>query len=266
MLTWQQELDKEKTDPYIYHSFEVGKDTIILLRKTIGIELSTDGGNTWTWLAKKIWRFDEITVDDKGTWWGLERWKGIHEASYCRMYKSEDLGKTWQGYTFYTNLFFPYHIYSQPHQPLAITNFWDNKIYLLSGNDPQHHWHFYKQLPKKDDFADISVDNYFVDAGMNGENKLYVKRKNGKADTLMHFIKASNIYNIEKTKDTLFVSGPTDNNSSYFATVVNEHQLKEYTVPGVDLEMKKTALNHIYLSCSSGAYLFKRNKLIHIFK
>ena len=109
---WQQQLAEAEKDHTIYSAVELTKDTIILLRRSVGLEFSTNGGKTWKWIAKQFFRIDELTVDDKGIWWALERWKGIHEPSYCRMYKSIDNGKVWQEYTFNTSVFFPYHIYS----------------------------------------------------------------------------------------------------------------------------------------------------------
>lgn len=262
-ITWEQWLKEAEKDHEIYGAFEPSKNTMVLLRRSLGIELSTNGGKRWEWRAKKTGRFDEMTVDNKGIWWGLVRWKGIHEVSYCRIFKSADRGKTWDGYIFNTNVFFPYHIYSKPNQAFAVSTFNDKKVYSLSGNDPQRHWQYVKQLPKEDEMADISTDNYFID---RQDNKLYVKRKGGKTDTLMDFKKAD-IYQIEKIKDTIYVAGSALNNpDSYFATVVKEHILKEYVIPGLDLNITKTQFNHIFLTATTGAYLLKNDKLIHIFK
>ncbi|MDB4918607.1 hypothetical protein [Mucilaginibacter sp.] len=263
-ITWEQALKEAEKDRAIYGAFEPSKNTIVLFRRFLGIELSTNGGKSWEWLAKKLNRLDEITIDNKGIWWGLVRWKGIHEASHCRIFKSADCGKTWDGYIFNTNVFFPYHIYSKPNQAFLVINFWDKKVYSLLGNDPQHHWQYVKQLPKEDEMADISADNYFID---RHDNKLYVKRKGGKTDTLMDFRKAYEIYQIQKINDTIYVAGPALNNAdSYFATVAKEHILKEYVIPGLDLNITKTQFNHIFLTATTGAYLLKNDKLIHIFK
>jgi len=264
-ITWEQELKEAEKDHEIYDIVELSKDTIILLRHSIGIELSTNGGKTWQWLGKKIFRLDELTVDNKGIWWGLERWKGIHEPSYCIMDRSFDRGKTWDRFIFHPLLFFPYHIYSKPHEQLAITNFGDNKVFSLSGSDPQHNWRCIKQLPEKDLLAEISIENYFVSRD-NDNNKLYVKRKSGKVDTLMSFTNAYNIYYIEKTKNKIYVAGTTpDGINSYFGYIVNEHMLKNWIVPGGDVNMIKTQMGHIFLTCATGAYLFKNNQLIQIF-
>lgn len=252
-------------DHEIYGAFQISKKTIILLRCSNGIELSNDKGKTWKWLGKKIWGLNEFTVDNKGIWWGLERWKGIHEPSYCTIHKSTDLGKTWIGYTFNPGIFFPYHINSKPFEKLSITNYWDNKIYELEGNDPQHHWKYIKQLAKDDELSDLSVENYYISRA-NDNNKLYVKRGNGKTDTLLSLTKAYNIYYIQKYKNIIYVAGPKDGNDSYFAIIVNEHLIKEFTIPGGDLNMSVKAFNRIILTSTEGAFLLQDNKLTHIFK
>ncbi len=265
-VSWEKMLVQAEKDHEIYGAFELSNDSIILLRRSVGIELSTDQGKTWKWLGKKIFRIDEFTVDNNGVWWGLERWKGIHEPSYCRLHKSTDLGKTWESYMFYPSVFFPYHIFSKPHQPLAVTNFGDNKVFILSGNDPRHHWQYVKQLPKSEHFADVSVGEYSVSRD-NDNNKLYVKRKTGKVDTLLSFTKAYNIYKIEKASNVIYVAGPATNGiDSYFAVIKNEHLLKEFTVPGGDINLIKTQLGHIFLTSTTGAYLLQHNQLISIFK
>jgi len=262
-LSWERELTEAKKDHEIYGAFQLSNDTIILLRRSIGIELSANRGKTWQWLGKSIYGINEFTVDDKGRWWGLERWKGIHESSYCRIHKSMDLGKTWEEYTFSTEVFFPYHISSNPHQPLSVT-LWNNKVYTLQGSDPRHDWKYVKQLAKKEYLSDIFVKNYFVS---RKNNKLYVKRTNGRTDTLTSFIKAWDIYQIEKYKNVIYVAGSTaEGNNSYFATVVNEHLLRDFTVPGVDINMTKKSFNRIILTSTLGAYLFQNDKLVHIFK
>ncbi|MCO5947288.1 hypothetical protein [Mucilaginibacter flavidus] len=267
-FSYEQWLKQAEKDHEIYAAFEPSKNTIVLLRRSVGFEFSENQGKTWSWLGKEMGGINEISVDDKGTWWAMERWKGIHEPSYCRMYKSVDFGKTWEGYIFSPLLFFPYHIYSKPNQQLTVTNYWDNKVYSLLGNDPRHHWKYIKQLPKDDGMADDSVENYFIDKHLSDDNKLYVKRKSGKTDTLIDFKKAGAIYSIEKIKDIIYVAGPAVNyaDSSYFAIIKNERVVKEYVIPGVDLNISKTQFNHVFLTATTGAYLLKNDKLIHIFK
>lgn len=50
----------------------------------------------------------------------------------------------------------------------------------------------------------------------------------------------------------------------FFSCHRGKHDV-ENVVPGVDLNIKITQFNHVFLSSSAGAYLFKDNKLIHIF-
>ncbi len=262
--TWRQMLTEDEKDRQIYNAYEISKDTIVLLRRSMGIEISTNGGKKWNWMGKDI-EVNEFTVDNKGIWWSLDRWKGIHEASYCRVHKSADLGKTWQTYVMNTNVFFPYHIYSKPRQPLEVKT-WDNKVYLLSGDDPTHHWRFIKQIPEANWLADISVNNYGI-SRENDDNKLYVKRKNGETDTLFHFTKAYNIYQMEKIGNVIYVAGPdTTGFNDYFATITNERDVEEYTVPGGDLNIYISPLNHIFLMSGSGAFMFKNKKIIQIYK
>ncbi|GAA3988437.1 hypothetical protein GCM10022210_46680 [Mucilaginibacter dorajii] len=266
-MSWEQMLADAGKDHKICGTFDVSKDTIVLLRGSFGIELSTDHGKTWTWLGKKIFRLNEFTIDDKGTWWGLERWAGIHEPSYCMIHSSVNAGKTWITYEFNTNNFFPFHIDSKPREPLEITDFRSKKIYRLSGRDASHNWQFVKQLPENDNqIADLSVENYFI-SNNNDNNKLYVKRENGITDTLMSFKKAYNIYNIKKIKNTVYVTGPSSGDiNSYFAVIKNERLLQEFTIPGGDINLIKTQFNRIYLNSTSGAYQYKNNKVINIYK
>lgn len=252
----------------IYDCLEISKNVIILIRRSHGLELSVDNGRTWEWIGKELPAINEITVDDKGVWWALERWKGIHESSYSVIIKSTDFGKTWKQYVFDTSVFFPYHIYSKPHEPLAITTFSDNKVYRQFGADVQKDWKFIKQLSKEDDFAEVSAGNYHI-TRKNDDNKLYVKRKGGVADTLMDFKKAYNIYDIKKVKNKLFIAGPSgggDYDNSYFAIITYENKRKEFKIPGVDLNIRVTQSNRVFLLCSSGAYRLDGDKLNHIYK
>ena len=266
-ILWEQRFVEAQKDHEIYGAFDVSADTTILLRRQLGIELSPDRGKTWIWLAKKIFRIDEFTIDDKGTWWGLERWKGIHEPSYCRIHFSEDAGKTWETVEFNTGILFPYHICSKPCHPLEISDFWTKKMYRPLSNKPLGHWQFLKQLPNHDnDIVDLSVENYFV-SSENYLNKLYVKRKNGSIDTLVSFPKAYNIYDIQKYENVIYVAGPSaTGDNSYFAEIKNERLSREFTVSGVDLSLTRTRFDHLYLTSSDGAFQYKKGILIHIFK
>ncbi|SEP37790.1 hypothetical protein [Mucilaginibacter sp. OK283] len=264
---WQRMLNRAEKDHEIYGAFDVSKDTIILLRRSVGIELSADNSKTWKWLGKKIFRIDEFTIDDKGIWWGLERWMGIHEPSYCRMHSSNDAGQTWTTYEFNTSIFFPFHINSKPRQPLEVIDGWSKKVHRLVGGDASQNWRFIKQLPDNDnDITDLSVGNYFI-SNDNDHNKLYVKRQNGKTDTLMSFTKAYNIYEMELSKNTIYVAGPdTSGKNSYFAVIKNEKLLHEFTIPGGDINLIKTQFNHIYLTSTDGAYQYKNNSVVNIYK
>ncbi len=264
---WAHILKRAEKDHEIYGAFDISKDTIVLLRRSVGIELSADGGKTWKWLGKTIYRMDEFTVDNKGVWWGLECWKGIHEPSYCRMHSSADAGKTWTTYEFNTNIFFPFHINSKPGQPLEVIDGWSKKVSRLSGEDASHNWQYIKQLPDHDNnIADISAGNYFI-SNDNDHNKLYVKRQNGKTDTLMSFTKAYNIYEMEMSKNTIYVAGPdTSGKNSYFGVIKNEKLLREFNVPGGDIHLIKTRFDHIYLTSTDGAYQYKNNSIITIYR
>lgn len=266
-ISWEQELAEAQRDHEIYGAFDISPDTVLLLRRSRGIELSSDQGRNWTWMGKEIFRLDEFMVDDKGTWWGLERWKGIHEPSYCRMYSSKDAGKTWKRYVLNTNVFFPYHISSQPHQPLEAVDFWSKKLYRLPGSNPLARWTFLEQLPDSDNtVADLSVGPYAV-SRETGNNKLYVKRPNGSADTLLSFTKASDIYCLTRRKDMIYAAGPdTSDKSSYFAIIKNERLLKDITIPGVDLNITVTRFGHVYLTCTEGAFEYKDDRLVPIFR
>lgn len=241
---------------------ELSGNRTVLMRRA-GLELSVDGGRTWKWIARDLTGVREFTEDDKGTWWAISYWIGIHEASYCYLSRSLDKGKTWVGYTFNTYVFFPYDIYSIPGSPLGIVNRRDDKVYVLSGNDPRHNWKPVKQLPDHNTYADISSENYFVS---RSNDKLYTKTKNGKTDTLTNFPKASRIDEIANVNDIIYVAGSSlKDGASYFAVVKNRQQLTEYDSFPPFLRMEKTQFGHIYLYSYEGAYRFKKGKLIHIF-
>ncbi|RZK09718.1 MAG: hypothetical protein EOO43_21000 [Flavobacterium sp.] len=106
-IRWEQLRAAEEKYPGIRGVFDVSVDTIVLLRHSLGIEVSSDRGMSWIWLAKDINRFNEFTIDDKGLMWGLELWIGIHEPSYCRMHSLQDKGKTWKSYELDAQKFFP---------------------------------------------------------------------------------------------------------------------------------------------------------------
>jgi hypothetical protein len=246
---------------------DVSKDTILLLRQSYGIELSTNRGKTWTWLAKDVFRFDEFTVDDKGIMWGVERWKGIHEPSYCRMYSSADRGQTWNRYELKPLRFFPYHIHSMPHRPLEMSNLWDDKVYRLEGNNPLFRWQFIKQLPNDESRSTEDKRNPYFTIREKEYEQLCVKRKNGLIDTLVDFKNVYEIKQIENYNNMIYVAGLLpDYNSSYFAIIKNERLLKEFTVPGFDLNITRTSLGRIYLTSSAGAFLFAKNSVVPVFK
>jgi hypothetical protein len=256
---WLLEVEKSHS---VIGVVELSKSKVILFREA-GIELSINGGRTWKWIAKDLSGIREFTEDDKGTWWAISYWIGIHEASRCDLYQSLNKGKTWTSYAFNTDLFFPYHIDAAPGKPLGILNWRDDKLYVLSGNDPRHNWQFVKQLPDHNNWTDISVENYFIS---RSNNKLYVKRKSGKTDTLTNFPKAFQIRDIAKVDNVIYVTGSSlKDGASYLATLKNEHELTEYDFFPQSLEMKITQFGHIYLYNYEGAYRFINGKLIHVF-
>lgn len=266
-ILWNKQLAEAKEDHTIYSAVELSKDTIILLRRSIGLEYSTNGGKTWKWIAKNIFRIDELTVDDKGIWWALERWKGIHEASYCRIYKSIDKGKTWTAYVFNTSIFFPYYFYSKPHQKLAISTQFENTVYQLSGTNPKRNWQFIKNQPNDNQIDTVSTGNYFIhDSGY--DDALCVKHDNKAIDTLIRFKKASRIYYIEQKNNFLFVAGPAKGGIDlYFAVIRNKKIKKEIILSGGgDFKLQQSGLGNIILTGSSGAYVYKNNELKQIYK
>lgn len=268
IITWKERIAAAEKDPGIRGVFEVSRDTIILLKRTLGIELSPDGGKSWVWLAKNIFGFNEFVIDDKRIMWGLEKWVGIHEPSYCRIHSSEDKGKTWKSYELNTNKFFPYHISSLPYAPLEVVNYSNKKLYRLEGLNPLAKWLFIKQLPNRDNNkpVELSVDSYSITQNSDN-NKLYVRRPNGSTDTLITFTKADNIYYLEKSKDMIYVAGPSSNEqSSYFAVIKNEQLLRDFTVPGLEVKLIKTNLGRIYLTSTEGAFQYKGHRLVNIFQ
>jgi len=265
-ILWAQQLAESKKDHTIYSAVELSKDSIFLLRRSVGLEYSTNGGKTWKWIAKNIFRIDELTVDDKGIWWALERWKGIHEASYCRMYKSTNEGKTWKMYTFNTSIFFPYHIYSKPHQKLAISTQFENTVYQLLGTDPRHNWQFVKKQRDDNQHNVVSAGNYSIQVS-GYDDALCVNRNDKTVDTLIRFTKAYRIYYIEHKKNQLFLAGPAKQGMDlYFAVIKDEKIQKEIFLSGGDCQMQKSQLGNIILTGSSGAYIYKNDALKHIYK
>jgi hypothetical protein len=121
-------------------------------------------------------------------------------------------------------------------------------------------------LPNSEgDSADHKEESYFT-INEKGYEQLCVKRKNGLADTLVDFKKVFDIKSMVINKNLIYVTGIlTDYRTSYFAVIKNERIFKEFTLPGIELTVSKTPLNHIYLSNSRGAFLYTKNRLVHVY-
>ncbi len=125
-------------DRSISNILPLNGDTLIATKWNQGILLTYDAGKTWQELHPNM-LLKLITIDNKGTIWGLNSWRGIHERSYSRIYKSEDKGRTWSKTEFDLQKFFPMEIVSKPGTTLQITTI-DKKIYTLNGENILTDW------------------------------------------------------------------------------------------------------------------------------
>jgi hypothetical protein len=247
-------------DHSIYGVYELSADSLVLIKRR-GFVLQTAKGMHWKWLAKDIGGINEFTADNIGNWWLLQRWKGIHEASYSRLYRSSNKGKTCQRYEFNTNVFFPYSITSAQHQPLQIKTFYNNKVFRLVGSNPQHNWQFLKKLPDEEWGRDVSAGKYFI---TSFSNKLYTK-ENGKADTILSFLRISKLYQIEQINNALYITGENkDDGGEWFLVVANKHIINKQLFSRVTIT--KTQHKHLYVIAEGKPYRFQNGKLISIHK
>lgn len=132
------ELGKKMYPSSTYDLLPVTEDTLIAATQYNGLVLTIDAGKTWK-EVKSPGRINELTFNNKRQLWGLKSWKGIHEADFCFLYLSNDLGKSWTKFELDTKNVFPKTFYSQPSQPLRIVDY-AGKVFQLKDVNPTLSW------------------------------------------------------------------------------------------------------------------------------
>lgn len=247
-------------DNVINDVVDISKDTIIAVKHSRGLLLTTNGAKTWRDIFPDQLT-KESTIDDHGVVWAFDSWKGIHEASYSRLSGSTNLGKTWNKAEFDINKFFPLHIYSKPHEPLCIITR-DYKIYRLTGKNLYTDWKFTDSIPRQEEFLNpYYVIPYDID---NYDTLKLLRKVNHVTDTLLTLNNAGDVSNMIKVKDTLFLAGNTKDHKAYFASVTLNKKYKEYKVAGKFACVKQGRQGHIWVYGDAGLYLKVKNNLIKI--
>lgn len=132
------ELGKKMYPSSTYDLLPIAEDTLIAATQYNGLVLTTDAGKTWKEIESPG-RINELSLDNKGQLWGLKSWRGIHEADFCFLYLSSDLGKSWTKFELDTRNVFPKTFYSQPKQPLRIVDY-EGKVFQLKDVNPTLSW------------------------------------------------------------------------------------------------------------------------------
>lgn len=145
------ELGKKRYPSSTYDLLPIAKDTLIAATQYNGLVLTTDAGKTWRELESPG-RINELTLDNKGQLWGLKSWMGIHEADFCFLYFSNDLGESWLKFELDTKEVFPKTFYSQPRQPLRIEDY-EGKIFQLEDAHPKLSWTLIDSVSERNDIG-----------------------------------------------------------------------------------------------------------------
>jgi hypothetical protein len=214
-------------------------DTVIVCAKRNSeIVMSENGGTTWASISKCY--VDQLTIDDKGTIWGIKSWIGIHEPSFSELYYSKNRGKSWVKNTFDTKVFFPVKIFSEPHQKLSVLSFSD-KVYELRGNNI------------KGDWAEIgSVDTN----RMNQVSGLHNEREFKKMNSRFDLSDWSICLDVLENNDTVYMAGEGIDRKAYFSMFPNKNQQFKYKMDGTQATgIKKDLSNRIWVFGDAGLFL-----------
>ncbi|MEO6521023.1 MAG: hypothetical protein ABIN91_05055 [Mucilaginibacter sp.] len=239
---------------------DVSADTIVIL-KGDAIEMTLNHGKTWTTISTSRY-INQLTIDDKGVFWGLYSWLGIHESSKGWMVKSSDFGKHWQGYDFNIKSFFPYYIMSSTGQPLKVMAS-DYKIFKLTGPDLKKDWTYSEKVNSPEDFIQENIYHKYAgeyridDSRVPGLKLLKVSK--GRVDTLLHLSDVTSISSMMVIKDTLYIAGfvHSDKTKSepYFASVSNERKLLRYKLYGGLPQVSKGTDGRVWIYNNRGLFL-----------
>ncbi|QIL75067.1 WD40/YVTN/BNR-like repeat-containing protein [Hymenobacter sp. HDW8] len=159
-----KKFDRPKFDPAVFDLLAISSDTLIAVKWHGGFSITTDAGKNWQTLhqtpkSKGYVYFKYMMFDNNRILWGLDSWKGIHEADYSRISYSSDFGKTWKTKEFQTEDFFPYKFYSKSNKKLQIITF-NGKVY--EANDKlASKWNYVKYVPTLDNSENPADYNTF---------------------------------------------------------------------------------------------------------
>lgn len=158
-----------KFDPAVFNLLPISGDTLIAVKWHGGLSITTNAGLSWRTIhedpkQKNFVYFKHLMFDKNRILWGLDSWKGIHEADYSRLSYSTDLGEHWtMKNDFNTADFFPYTFRSKVHDPLRIATF-DGNIYESRGRFADT-WSLVMHQPDLDNTRNDTIynDYYFDD-------------------------------------------------------------------------------------------------------
>jgi hypothetical protein len=253
-------------DKTVQNVIDISKDTIIAFKYKNELILTTDGGVNWTTLENTFY-LNEFTLTDKNILIGIHSWQGIHEADFCRLYFSKDLGKIWDTITFDTNKFFPIKITSNPKEQLCVQTA-NYKIYKLTGENLNKDWTLIKTLKEPEPKYDVEDYPYKIDDAVDIRNKLY--KINGMADTLAILTLCRQVNDLINTKDIIYISGMgyepnTDINYGYYAHYTKKNGLKEYKFEGRNCYLKMTQLGNVYIMSNDGLFIENNDSIKRLY-
>lgn len=160
---------RKSFDPAVFSLLPISGDTLIAVKWHGGLSITTNAGLNWKTIHENPKQndfvyFKYLMLDKNRTLWGLDSWKGIHEADYSRLSYSTDLGEHWtKKKDFNTADFFPYTFHSKVHAPLQIATF-DGNIYESKGKFADA-WSLVMHRPDLDNTKNDTIynDDYFND-------------------------------------------------------------------------------------------------------
>lgn len=220
-------------------------DTVIICAKNNNeILLSKNGGNSWEAISKC--NIDQLTIDEKGTIWGIKSWIGIHEPSTSELYYSNNLGRTWDVSTFNTKVFFPVSIFSDSYQKLKVLTF-SNRVYELNENNINKDW--------------IEINSLDTNK-LNKLTGLYNDRELKKLNSKFDLTDLSICLDILETNDTSYVVGGGLDGKAYFSMFHNKNHKFRYKMDGIQATgVKKDSNNRIWVFGDAGAFIVSGNSL-----
>lgn len=156
------ELQKKKYPSFTYEVVPVNGDTLIAATKFSGLIMTINAGQTWSKMPTPG-LITHITIDNRRQLWGLHSWKGIHEADFCILYLSKDLGHSWKKYTVDPDKILAVNFYSLPTKSLKVLDF-NNRIYNLRVDKSDLEWTLIDSIPKNNNFNRWKRKSYTIDS------------------------------------------------------------------------------------------------------